>query len=627
MTELLLEFLHYSYSFYTCLLDEHGLFNHKVVWLESLGDLARYRMAVAHLLNRQASLSSPSPQTLSSSAIERINQTAPEPQARIDDEGQADWGDEASVGMAALDDIETDEVEIWKRSALEWYSYALMEAPENGRIHHHLALLHKGDDLKSLYHFCKRFGFDSVSMWQSLTLRRLSLSAASPHLASNESILAMFDSEDQARRISPEADSTSLFVYLQGLLFTRVSLDRFNETLDRFLEQIERQHFPEEPKSHPSEPLKQLTSVRWMMIATIAVSAMTVFGKLESSLAQALKHGRSAERERRTRNTSSSTPHTILSNPTSKADKAEDEAESDTSVDVSDDASQPMQQLRLDDNTRHKPPHNDADAVRHSAQRLAFRLLGLLAKHPTLTYAAELNTINPCIVVLLTFLSRLFACAFKQTFALVERDLPWPELVHLFNQIPADVVLRHDPPAKVIGAPLPEDWCLRGMDWTERGLYSRGFWKSRSHATTPDSEFAVLESEAEEHFAALLHIQIRQSDSDEGVASGRWKRVASAGSVFVRHVPGLTLELDNAQGRKFKMSSVFSSKVAIWKKEDVAEVQQRKVHQITASAGANGVEEILVTDESEGEGDGPLLHSIKVFYYQSPARAPTDNPS
>lgn len=171
LTDLLLEFLHYAYGFYTCLLEDHSLDDLRHIWLEQLGDLARYRMAVANILTRQeeASVSASSPTLLSSEAVEMINETIPPKPAaaRIDDEeGAADWGEPASFGAAALEDIEIDDVEIWKRTALEWYSLALAEMPTLGRLHHHLALLHRQDGLKCLYHYCKRsVSFATSVLW------------------------------------------------------------------------------------------------------------------------------------------------------------------------------------------------------------------------------------------------------------------------------------------------------------------------------------------------------------------------------------------------------------------------------------------------------------------------------
>src|SRR5262249_9927759 len=40
--------------------------------------------------------------------------------------------------------------------------------------------------------------------------------------------------------------------------------------------------------------------------------------------------------------------------------------------------------------------------------------------------------------------------------------------------------------------PLPEDWCLRGMEWVGRKVYERGFWKS---AAAEDEKFSRIEVE------------------------------------------------------------------------------------------------------------------------------------
>ncbi|KAJ3496287.1 hypothetical protein NLJ89_g10508 [Agrocybe chaxingu] len=45
------DFIYYAYTFYTGLLEEPTLNSFKLGWLETLGDLARYRMAVAAMVN------------------------------------------------------------------------------------------------------------------------------------------------------------------------------------------------------------------------------------------------------------------------------------------------------------------------------------------------------------------------------------------------------------------------------------------------------------------------------------------------------------------------------------------------------------------------------------------------
>ena len=49
--EHLQDYIYYSYTFYTGLLEESTLSSFKSNWLEALGDLARYKMAVSAMVN------------------------------------------------------------------------------------------------------------------------------------------------------------------------------------------------------------------------------------------------------------------------------------------------------------------------------------------------------------------------------------------------------------------------------------------------------------------------------------------------------------------------------------------------------------------------------------------------
>ncbi|GAA5977516.1 hypothetical protein JCM5350_004717 [Sporobolomyces pararoseus] len=49
--------------------------------------------------------------------------------------------------------------------------------------------------------------------------------------------------------------------------------------------------------------------------------------------------------------------------------------------------------------------------------------------------------------------------------------------------LPPTLEIRLDCPSKLMssrGTPLPEDWCIRGMEWSGRQLFGRGYWRSDS---------------------------------------------------------------------------------------------------------------------------------------------------
>jgi hypothetical protein len=151
-------------------LEEPTLSGFKSGWLEALGDLARYRMAVAAMvggsvrptatlgpkaLTIKAVNESSTHQTIPSSDNSEEKSISDKPAARIDDSPSP------SVGIAAarLMDVEP-ETERWRGIARDWYGAGLAEQPGTGKLHHHLGLLCReveGEELRGVYHFVKRY--------------------------------------------------------------------------------------------------------------------------------------------------------------------------------------------------------------------------------------------------------------------------------------------------------------------------------------------------------------------------------------------------------------------------------------------------------------------------------------
>ena len=174
--EHLQDFIYYAYTFYTGLLEEQTLRQFRAGWLEALGDLARYRMAVAAMVTGARV---PGPEELTTAALSAVQSDSPPPSvppssapdhpsnlsarsssasempaARIDDSPSP------SVGLAAarLLDVEPDK-ERWRCIARDWYAQGLADTPGTGKLHHHLGLLSRekdGEELRAVYHFVKR---------------------------------------------------------------------------------------------------------------------------------------------------------------------------------------------------------------------------------------------------------------------------------------------------------------------------------------------------------------------------------------------------------------------------------------------------------------------------------------
>ncbi|KAI0055170.1 hypothetical protein BV25DRAFT_1932002 [Artomyces pyxidatus] len=259
--EHLQDFIYYAYTFYTGLVEEENLSSFKWEWLEALGDLARYRMAIASMvpvltlqpssltaaaIRSNASLSTPTSTTANASGAEASTHSSEKPAAaaRIDD------ATSPSVGIAAARMMELEpEKERWRSIARDWYASGVATTPGNGKLHHHLGLLSReaeGEELRGVYHFVK------------------SMIVTRPFDTSRQSILSIWSQAAQARRAAPDAHASELFILLHGILFTLVQLDDFSPTLARLLERLAIDA-PETPE--------------WTMMAIVNIGALLEYGK------------------------------------------------------------------------------------------------------------------------------------------------------------------------------------------------------------------------------------------------------------------------------------------------------------------------------------------------------------
>ncbi len=151
--EHLQDFIIYAYEFYSMLLEEHNLDSFKSGWLEALGDLARYRMAIAAMTSPISKLPEDGFASISEHALSSRSQDGDVP-PRIDDSPGP------SVGVAAARALELEpDKERWRNVAQDWYAAGLANTPGTGKLHHHLGLLSRevdGEELRAVYHFVKR---------------------------------------------------------------------------------------------------------------------------------------------------------------------------------------------------------------------------------------------------------------------------------------------------------------------------------------------------------------------------------------------------------------------------------------------------------------------------------------
>lgn len=256
--DFLMDLIYDAYQFYTELLEDQMMSSFRTAWIEALGDLARYRMAVA------TSLATEQPKRKRSL------------DARIDDDDVPPRSG-ASIGQEVADAWDVEDKETWRTTARDWYAIGITEKPGEGRLHHHLALLCRdvrGQEGRALYHFAK------------------SLTASHPFETARESVLPLFDSALQFQRSTPEATAMDLFVRLHGMLFTKIQLDDFSPVMSRFMERLE-----EDASLDGVSRKACVTQVDWLLMGVVNLAALLQYGAECGILRKAMAREGSSRRK------------------------------------------------------------------------------------------------------------------------------------------------------------------------------------------------------------------------------------------------------------------------------------------------------------------------------------------
>ncbi|KAF8418948.1 hypothetical protein EV426DRAFT_299395 [Tirmania nivea] len=172
-------------------------------------------------------------------------------------------GDLGRYRMAIEDDDIRDR-EVWTNVARSWYSKAADKRPTVGRLYHHIAILARPNVLQQLFFYCK------------------SLTVGQPFASARESILSLFEpvlySKSTASRNQPVDVS---FVTLHGIWFTHIDLDRFDGVLDEYLSLLDK---------HISKVGEKWT-VQGCLVAVCNIAALYQYNSRSSKLRQAWKEG------------------------------------------------------------------------------------------------------------------------------------------------------------------------------------------------------------------------------------------------------------------------------------------------------------------------------------------------
>ncbi|KAK7043684.1 hypothetical protein VNI00_008295 [Paramarasmius palmivorus] len=587
--EHLQDFIYYAYTFYTGLLEEPPLAAFKSGWLEALGDLARYRMMVAAMITGGTTSGSTLTATNVAEASARLAKAdaaedqlgvpaAPDaksvsdaPAARIDDSPSP------SVGVAAARALEIEpEVERWRTIARDWYGKGLADQPGTGRLHQHLGLLSRdvpGEELRAVYHFVK------------------SMMTLHPFMLSRESILPVWSHEAQEKRQLPDATVAELFVLLHGMLFTNIQLDDFHSTILRFIERL---------------ALEGAEEREWIMMAVINISAILEYNKPNSVLKRC---GGIASREPATR---------VIA----KKEKDEDR------MDVDDDSRA---------GAHITPPASDAeqDAVEAPmafklALELTFAMLSHVLRRPTRKASPYARSrVNPYLTIILTFLATMLK--HDKTLEVMERSIPWEDLANFFTTIPRSVMQSQQlmgdnftsPPdgtdrwpmlTSHFQPPLPEDWCMRGMEWVGRKVFERGYWNK----TNEDVGQAEIDTLDATEVSEVADGRIEDEDEDNTTMDEkkrRYVRIVRSAVSLAGVVKGFTWVPGT---REWRVEGFLADKVQQWKELERIEKEKEERRKMgtrwndeAMEVDEEGYEGAQESSDDDDENDPPEIKELK----------------
>lgn len=392
-----------------------------------------------------------------------------------------------------------------------------------------------------------------------------SMTTLHPFQTSREAILSVWSVASQAQRALPDARASDLFVLLHGMLFTNIQLDDFLPTLARFMERLR---------------LEGVEEREWIMMAVVNIAAVLEYGK-STGLLKSVGGVGPAKEAGAAQAAAAQAKVNMISKKLDEMDVDDTEGTTmDKELDVE----------HVDPDTRSNgvlnvspmqtaaqpilPDVTDPPLAFKYALQLTFEVLSFTLRNPLRSPSPYIRpSLNPYNTVILTFLSTVLKHdAVRRA---LERAVPWDDMVQFFGTIPRRELSQAEGGVRLTSgcAPLPEDWCLRGMEWGGRRVYERGFWKSGEERR---AEMEVLDAcEAREDLTDGIIEDEDEGDVDplSAETSKRWVRVARAAAGIARTVPGFSWEMGT---RRWAVTGELEEKAARWKEEERLEREEEE---------------------------------------------------
>ncbi len=242
---------------------------------------------------------------------------------------------------------------------------------------------------------------------------------------------------------------------------------------------------------------------------------------------------------------------------------------------------------------------------------------------------------------MLTFLTTILK--HRPTLDVLERSVSWDELATFLAKIHRKIMISQglmSPPGRShsqrnaerwvmltsgCSPPLPEDWCLRGMEWIRRKVYERGYWKGGDER---QAELEVLDTV---EGGELTDGTIEDDDGDDGPGKAssssagsdlvrRWVRIARCAVNLAGTVDGFNWTENT---REWRVEGKLSEKLALWKEQDRIKREEEEIRRM----GRRWVDDAMDVDEADAddvseeseddENDSEEIRELKVMHYNA----------
>lgn len=426
------------------------------------------------------------------------------------------------------------------------------------------------------------------------------------------------------------------------MLFTKIQLDDFDTELARFMEKLTEDRLLADRHQQPS-----MSDSSWAMMATINISALLQYGAEDGvvRLGQQMRPKTSSDAGPRgaggktMAKTLMIAPQAILVSHRPSQSISSEDGMLASSVDQHSDVLSTVESPVGDEaSIKIKPGGQDLDTpiVFSLAAKLSFDILADALQSRT-------SRCSPYVSLMLTFLASM--ASHPTILCKLERHVGWEKLCELFNSIPDSIELRpvSGTGFKLMGQPLAEDWCLRGMEWTHKTVFARGYWKAPKHAISyPESEMDVLLSSSElerpDHTSVadqahhLIDLEKERSgieNSAGNIHEARWRRISWVAVWISKLMSGFGFDPTMPRQARFVVLKSLRNKIQQWELESKREQEEMRVLKTKQRSKREKrmveideeidrrIEQEDEDDDENDAGDSELVRSLKVMWFSS----------